>query len=300
MLASKKTDLYLMRKLLALTLTLLVALSNTAFSQNPPSTDIYVFDLKESKRRVKLSNGKNMTDRDGYDNQPFFYATDLIMYSSHIDGQNDIFMLDLNTGEKKNLTNTPESEYSPYLISRTNSFAAVRVEADGAQRLWQFDVEGKQAPNLIFDDIAPVGYHAWAGTDVAMFILGDPVTMLLTNAKERKDQILTSDIERTIKVAGRAFIVQKNEENGKNLYSASGGRSVRLRKVTTLPKDATDWTLTPSGSYITSVGGKVFKIHPQYDSAWSEIADLSEMGIQNITRIAVSRDNTKIALVVDR
>ena len=300
MLALKKTDPYIMRKLLALTLIALVAFSSTAFSQSPPSTDIYVFDLKEAKRRVKLSNGKNMTDRDGYDNQPFFYATDLIMYSSHVDGQNDIFMLDLTTGEKTNLTNTPESEYSPHLITRTNSFAAVRVEADGAQRLWQFDVDRKQAPNLIFDDLAPVGYHAWAGTDVAMFILGDPVTLLLTNAKERKDQILTSNIERTIKAAGRAFIIQKNEESGNNIYSVSGGRSVRLRKITTLPKGATDWTLTPSGSYITSVGSKVFKINPQFDSAWSEIADLSDMGIQNITRIAVSGDNSKIALVADR
>jgi len=276
-----------------------MAFSSIALAQNPPSTDIYVYDLKEQKRRVKLSNGKNVTDRDGYDNQPYFYATDLILYSSFVEGQTDIFMLDLTTGEKTNLTNTPESEYSPYLISRTNSFAAVRVEADGAQRLWQFDIDRKQAPNLIFDDLAPVGYHAWAGTEVALFILGDPVTLVLTNAKERNDRIATSDIGRTIKVSGRNFIFEKKEDNGTNLYSA-GGRTIKLRKITTLPKDATGWTLTPSGSYITSVGAKIFKINPQFDSAWSQIADLSEDGIKTVTRIAVSRDNTKIAFVGDR
>lgn len=288
-----------MRRTLILTLLLSILFGPIAFAQNAPSTDIYVYDMKEQKRRIKFSNGKNVTDRDGYDNQPFFYAADLMMYTSQVDGQTDIFMLDLTSGEKTNLTNTPESEYSPYLISRTNSFAAVRVEADGAQRLWQFDVNQKQAPNLIFDDLAPVGYHAWAGTDVALFILGDPVTLVLTNTKERNDRIATSDIERTIKVSGRNFLFQKNEEDGNHIYSV-GGRTIKLRKLTTLLESATDWTLSPAGSYITSVGSKVFKINPQFDSAWTEVADLSDQGITKITRIAVSADNTKIAFVVDR
>jgi len=288
-----------MRRPLLLILLLTLVFGPAALAQNPPSTDIYVYDLKEQKRRMKLSNAKNVTDRDGYDNQPFFYATDLMMYTASVDGQTDIFMMDLNSGEKTNLTNSPESEYSAYLISRTNSFAAVRVEADGAQRLWQFDVDRKQDPVLIFDDLAPVGYHAWSSTTVAMFILGDPVTLVITDAKERRDRIVTSDIERTIKVTGRSFLIQKNEEKGNNIYSVSG-RTDKLRKITTLPKGATDWTITTAGSYVTSVGSKVFKLSPQFDSAWAEIADLSDLGVNKISRIAVNQDNSKIAFVVDR
>lgn len=281
-----------------LTLTLFAVFSLPA--QNPASTDIYVFNMKEGKRKIKLSDGKNVTDRDGYDNQPFFYATDLLMYTSQLsDGQTDIMMLDLNTGKSTNLTKTPESEYSAHMISRTNTFAAVRVESDGAQRLWAFHVNGEQEPQLIFDDLAPVGYHAWSGTDVAMFILGDPVTLVITNAKERNDRIVASDIGRTLKIQGRNFVIQKNEEDGQNIYLVTG-RSDKLRKITTLPEGASDWTISPGGSYITSVGSKLFKINPEVDSAWTEFMDLSSEGISKVSRIAVSDDNTKIALVADR
>ena len=288
-----------MRNSLLLVLTFLLAFGSTALAQNPPSTDIHVYDLKEAKRRVKLSNGKNMTNRDGYDNQPYFYATDKILYSSFVDGQTDIFMLNLTTGEKTNLTNSSESEYSPYLITRSNSFAAVVVEADGTQRLWKYDIDQEEKPQLVFEDIKPVGYHAWAGTEVGMFILGEPNTLLLTSTKERNDREATTNIGRTIKVSGRNFIFEKAEENGNNLYSA-GGRNIKLRKITTLPRNATAWTITPSGSFVCSVGSKIWKINREFDSQWTEIADLSEDGIQSISRIAVSRDNTKMAFVVNR
>ena len=47
---------------------------------------------------------------------------------------------------------------------------------------------------------------------------GQPVTMLLTNAKERKDRVITSNIGRTLKtVPGeREIAFERREEDGSN------------------------------------------------------------------------------------
>lgn len=78
------------------------------------------------------------------------------------------------------------------------------------------------------------------------------------------------------------------------------GRGDKLRRMTVTPRDANDWAVTPQGTYLVSVGSTIWKINPTFDSAWSKILDLKDLGIENISRIAVSSDNLRLALVVDR
>ena len=268
-------------------------------AQTAPSTDIYVYNVKEQKRRVKLTEGKNVTDRDGYDNQPYFVDANRMLYTSQIKGQTDIMLMNLADGTVKNVTNTPESEYSAHMLARSTNFAVVRVEADNKQRLWSFDLKGEASPKVIFEDIEPVGYHAWAASDVAMFVLGDPITLVLNSTKVPNQRTITEGIGSTIKIQGRNFLVEKEEKGNKHIYRVAG-RTGKLTRVTTLPRDADGWTITPMGSFLATVGSKIWKLHPAYDSAWSELIDLDAEGINKVTRMAVSADNTKIALVVDR
>ena len=288
-----------MKKLIALLLILSSSFSVELLAQTAPSTDIFVFNLFEQKRRVKLSEGKNVTDRDGYDNQPHFIDANQLLYTSQMNGQTDIILMNLTDGTTSNVTNTPESEYSAHMLYRSKSFVVVRVEADNKQRLWKFDLAGKAEPELMFEDIEPVGYQAWAATEVAMFVLGDPVTLVMNSTKTPNKRTITEDIGRTIKTQGRNFIIQKEENGYQRLYRVAG-RSGKLTKVTTLPRDADGWAVTPAGSFLATVGSKVWKLHPAYDSAWKEIADLDSEGINKVTRLSISTDNTKIALVVER
>lgn len=271
-------------------------------AQAPPSTDIYTLDLKEAKRRVKLSNLQNVTDRDGYDNQPFFTRNNELFYTSYqADGQTDIMLLNLADGSSKNITNTPNtSEYSAQTMSRTKDFSVVRVEEDGKQRLWRFSPDGATAPTVMFEEIAPVGYYAWASTEIAMFVLGDPNKLMLSSTKVRNDREVTKNIGRTIKARGRNLMISKPISNGNQEIYSVAGRTDKLRKITTTPKNANDWAVTPQGSFLVSVGSEIWKINPEFDSSWSKIIDLSDQGVTKITRIAVSPDNLKIAIVVDR
>ncbi|GAB5527021.1 MAG: hypothetical protein Roseis2KO_48930 [Roseivirga sp.] len=298
----KNRKYLVMKRFIVFTLLLSIFAGLKMEAQNPPSTDIYVFDLKEVKRRVKITKPWNISNREGYDNQPYFRnANEIFFTASQADGQTDIIHYNLVDSTAKNVTNTPKtSEYSAHMLSRSKSFVVVRVEEDGKQRLWQFPIDGKESPKLMFEELEPVGYHAWASTEVAMFILGDPNSLMLSSTKVRNDRKLEENIGRTLKTRGRNFLFSKKTEKGNQEIFMIAGRGDKVRRMTVTPRDANDWAVTPQGTYLASVGGKIWKINPEFDSAWSEILDLKDLGIENITRIAVSPDNTKLALVVDR
>ncbi|WP_339699321.1 hypothetical protein [uncultured Roseivirga sp.] len=268
----------------------------------PPDTDIFVFNLKEKKGNVTIEKGKNVTERKGYDNQPYFYGEDYMLYTAYDNGQTDIMMLDLLENKKTNLTNSKESEYSAAMVPGFESFAAVRVEEDGTQRLWLFHLNTKKSPQLVFEDIAPVGYHAWSGSNVAMFVLGTPVTLLMANAREPGEKKITDNIGRTLKLIPETtdFAFERTEENGdKNIYRLNSA-TARFELTVKKPENSSDWTITNEGTYVTSVGSKILTFNPKYHKEWNEITDLSAMGLSGITRMAVNENNTKIAIVINR
>ncbi|WP_420386626.1 TolB family protein [Roseivirga sp.] len=268
----------------------------------PPSTDIHVYELKEKKGKVTLSKGRNITDRAGYDNQPSFFNNDYILYtSSQESGQTDIMIYDLYEDKVKNLTGSRDSEYSPTPIPGFNSFAVVRVEADNSQRLWMYHMDGKGAPQLIFDKIQPVGYFAINEKDVLMFVLGEPVTMVLANMEEVDDDIITSNIGRTIRTipGTKDFTFERREDNGSWFIYTLNKTTKEFTKVVEKPEGASDWTITGEGTYITSVGSKLLAFNPKHHSEWQEIEDLGAVGAKGITRMAVSQENDKLALVIN-
>ena len=200
----------------------------SAFAQTPPDTEIFVFNLKEKKGEVSLEKGKNVTNHKGYDSQPYFHGINYMLYTEEEKGQTDIMMIDLLEGKKTNLTDTKESEYSPAMIPGYDSFATIRVEEDGTQRLWQFHLNSKKEPQLIFEDLALVGYHVWSGSDVVMFILGSPVKMIVANTQELNERNITDNIERTLRLipGTKYFAFERKEASGKKII-------YRLDKETT-------------------------------------------------------------------
>jgi hypothetical protein len=161
------------------------ALADTAAAvEAPPGTDIWVADLTRENGALRIGTPRNVTRRPGYDNQPAWTADGGAVLFTRIgaDGQADAFRLDAATGAVRQLTRTAESEYSPTPLPG-GGFSAVRVEADSTQRLWRFAADGGD-PRLVFSEIAPVGYHAWAdASTAALFVLGEPATLRLADAR---------------------------------------------------------------------------------------------------------------------
>src|SRR5437763_14119324 len=164
---------------LALSLTLRAQTPSPSPAATPPSSDIFVVEVKTKLDRktktdeLKFGEPKKITDFTGYNNQPFFLPDGQnLLYTSIRNKQADIYRYDLRTDATTQVTNTPESEYSPMLMPDRKNISVVRVEADGTQRLWRFPLEGG-APSLILENVKPVGYHLWIDDyTLALFVLG--------------------------------------------------------------------------------------------------------------------------------
>ena len=263
-------------------------------------TDIYVGRLSLSGGRLAVTGLKNATNRDGYDNQPSFgpSGTFFLYTSGRSGGQTDIFRYDIAGGTSRPITRTPESEYSPTMMPGGASFSVIRVEADSAQRLWSFGMDGRNA-TLLLEDIMPVGYHAW-GDDrtLALFVLGSPPTLQLADANTGRADVIEERIGRSIhRIPGQRAIsfvhkVAEDEWWIKRL-------DLRTQEVTPLVQTLTgseDYAWTPGGIIVMGRGSVLF----QWDggaAAWSEVADLSSQGVEEITRIAVSPAADWIAIV---
>jgi len=71
------------------------------------------------------------------------------------------------------------------------------VEPDGAQRLWLYPITG-DSPELLYEDILPVGYYDWFEGKAAFFLLGDPNSLIFVRGKGKVDTLAT-DIGRTVR-----------------------------------------------------------------------------------------------------
>jgi Tol biopolymer transport system component len=139
----------------------------------PPSSHIFLAEIRIEKGELKFGQPVKITTNAGYNNQPSFLPDgQAILYTSIRDKQADIYRYDVGSGATNQVTNTPESEYSPTLMPDGKNISVVRVEADGTQRLWKFPLAGGP-PSLILENVKPVGYHWWIDKNtLALFILG--------------------------------------------------------------------------------------------------------------------------------
>src|SRR6266404_7607917 len=186
-----------------------VAFSPTMCSQTPtpsptpapPVTDIFMIDLATTGTgKIKVGQPVKITSWAGYNNQPAFMSDGKsVLYTSIRDKQADIYRFDIGTAATTQVTNTPESEYSPTLMPDGKSISVVRVESDGTQRLWKFPLAGG-APSLVLEKIKPVGYHLWVDDDtLALFVLGKPNTLQLVDLRSGKAEVIAENPGRILR-----------------------------------------------------------------------------------------------------
>ncbi len=279
----------------------LSGLSGPAVGQQ--GTDIFVGRLALNGGRLAVSELKNATDRNGYDNQPSFDPTGaFVLYTSgRTDGQTEIFRYDIAAGSSENVTKTPESEYSPTPMPGGVAFSVIRVEADSAQRLWSFDMDG-QNPKLLLADVMPVGYHAWGNERIlALFVLGAPPTLQLADANTGRASVVEQNIGRSLhRIPGQLAISFVHKISDDEWWIKR--LDLRTQQITPLVQTLSgseDYAWTPSG-YVLMGRGSILYQWNSGAAGWTAVADLSSQGIDGITRIAVSPAGDRVAIVGNR
>lgn len=270
----------------------------------PPATDIRLLPVEvDDEGRWTVLRPVVVTDRDGYDNQPAFEPDGAaLLFTSQRGEQSDVYRYELASGETGRVTDTAESEYSPTPMPGGERFSAVRVEADGTQRLWSFPRGGGE-PQLLLPGIAPVGYHAWLdGETVALFVLGDPITLRLASLASGEARVVAENVGRSLhRIPGEAALsyLDKSTEpwSIRRFDPAEGSTGTLGRSLA----ESEDYAWAPDGSLVMGSGSVLFRGRRRGgEIEWSVLVDLGEEGLGRITRLAVSADGRWLAVVVDR
>ncbi len=295
----------------------------TPTAANAPSTDVYVATLSSTGGTptggvVSVGDVTNITNRDGYDNQPAFEpgGQTLLYTSARNRTQTDIYRHDVRSGATRQVTQTLSSEFSATPLPSGDGFSSIH-ESAAAQQLWRFDNDGTSRGGIL-DGVQPVGYHAWADENmVVMFVLGGdgtPATLQLGDLRTGETEVLAENPGRSLhKIPGRravSFVRKIDQDNWWiEAYDLDTGEFTRL--LPTLP-GREDYAWMPDGSIIMGDGSKLFQARPGggalvssgdgrlMTNAWTEIADLTDAGVTSITRLAINDTGTHIAIVGSR
>ena len=272
----------------------------TPTAAGAPSTDIWVGRLdRGADGTLSLRDLVNATDRDGYDNQPSFDpAGTAIYYTAGVDAtQTETFRYRLDDGVVERVTHSSDaSEFSPTMIPGQDAFSAIH-EVRGLQYLWRYGTDGSEL-GPIFATVEPVGYHAWADDrTAAMFVLGDPPTLQVGDALSGDVRTVAENPGRSIhRIPGTAEIsfvrkVADDEWWIERLDPATGATAPIAQ---TLP-GREDYAWTPTGEILMGDGTSLHAWTA--DAGWTEVAAVERDDAGDISRLAISPDGSRIAIV---
>ena len=281
----------------------MLLLCNLMIAQEP--TEIYLFDLKEQENTITIENPVNISNNDGYDNQPSFTEDGLgILFTSFRDGQSDISKYFVDENYRVWLTNTEESEFSPMPFpGKKKYFTCVRLNQDETQYIYKYNFK-KKPPELLIPDLK-VGYYMWFNEKtIISFVIGDVETLQVTNFKYNIRYPIQSNIGRSLKKIPESAGLGKGlvsyislDHEVPEIYSIDPLNSTTKYITDALP-GSQDIAWTAKGTLLMGKGGKIYKFHPGKDKDWQPVIIESEFPFEGISRLVISPDGSRLAVVV--
>jgi len=265
-----------------------------------PETDIFICDMKVKDGKYEFSDPENISHRKGYDNQPYFMpdGKSLLYVAVPDTTQADIFSYDFKSKKITALTSTKESEYSPMLTPDGNDISVVRVDSDNGQRFYKFPTKDKSAATVIHGTDS-IGYYCWLNPgSLAMFILGNAMTLQVLDVRKNVRTLIASDVGRCMKLSNdqkKLLFVIKQNENEWSIFEMDIATMEKKMVVKTLP-GSEDYAVLKDGSLIMGSKGKLYRYDPKTGGEWNEIADFSS-GLGDFYRISVNAQGNRIAMV---
>ena len=282
------------------------------YSSAQNGTEIYLFDLKSDKGQVILSNGTNITNHKGYDNQPFFHPTQpLIYYASSDDtasiDSSDIKIYNYQTKQTTRFTNTVDREFSPTVTPDGQFISCILQRKNGDQDLVKYPIGGGK-PKVLINHLK-IGYHAWASDNsLFLFVLDDSTHFSLHyyQLTNDMDTVIAENVGRGLnKIPGQNAMsfVQRISDTLSVLKKYDLSTAAVSNIVYTVKgKDQLTWL--KNNTILMSDGKQIFyhKVDPYIefkDKKWKPVTMIGTIPkLKSITRLATNADNTKLAVVV--
>jgi hypothetical protein len=274
-------------------------IASSAFAQ--PATDIILADLELQKDKIIIRHAKNITARPGYDNQPFFHPDGASLYfvSADDSARTDIYSYDIQIQGTRRITHTRDKEYSPTVTPDKNFISCILQNDAGAQHLVKYSLQGHNPLVLIDDKI--VGYHAWANAEnVLVFTLPQPFKLELVDVARKTSVTITDSIGRSLhRIPGteKLSFLKKVKEGAYEIHSLDANSKTTQLLIKAPGSKEYDMAWTPDGRILVSDGSQLLFAKPGADDTWRS-ANIEKPFEKNVTRIAISSDGKKIALVI--
>ncbi len=280
--------------------TLFFLTATALFAQT--NTEVYLLDVKTVDRKTELVNPRNISNNEGYDNQPSFYDGETLLFSSTRNGQTDIARYDIKADSLSWITDTPQgSEYSPLKIPGRNSISAIRLDTTGLQRLYEYSVWDGSSTELLKN--LKVGYHVWHDKHrIVLTVLEDSgmnlVAYDLTDGSHRTIQKNVGRSLHKIPNSNRVSFISKDSDPWeiRSLDPVTGD----VKKITDMYENTDDMCWLSDGTIIAADNQVLVQIDPKNQKEWGRFLRLEKKEISNISRIAVSPNGKYLALVFEQ
>lgn len=263
-----------------------------------PNTDVWLFSIETPKKIQTLTKPLNLTNREGYDNQPSFSADEKKIYyvSVREDNQADIYYYDLKTKKNIQFTKTAESEYSPTLVDHGKQIASVVVESDSAQRIHFINaLNGTEESKFDFDS---VGYFNFLNADTTVYYkLSEPHSLRYYVKNTGEDKWLANSPIRGFKTINRHTLIYGLKDSTKVTFYKYDFLLHKAIKYCEYPSLNEDIIWHETLGLLKSEDAQLLQFDEKTQE-WKLLYDLSAFGIKKITRFTFDSKN-KYLLVVN-
>lgn len=283
-------------------LLLLLALTTTLFTFAQVNTEVFVFDIRPAYEGLQLLNARNVSNNPGYDNQPSFISNERLVFAGDNDGQTDISEYNLATKLQKWVNQeTKGGEYSPQKFPSSDDLAAVRLDPNGKQRLYRYNSKTGQSSEIVPD--LQVAYFAfYDDSKMLATVLDDEyMSLVMIDLPNKKADTLFYKAGRSLQKVPKTRAMSYtlvNEEGNLDLYLLDMD-SYESFFVTELPIGIQDFVWINDTQVLVGSGSNLFMYDTLGGLEWNGVASLGEYGIKNISRMAISPDGKKLAVVAE-
>jgi len=178
------------------------------------------------------------------------------------------------------------------------NISVVMVEKDSAQRLWKFPLTGGE-PTCIMKKVDSIGYHCWINKDsIAVFVLTKPsFTLQIVNINSQKIKVIADSIGRCMRMRDGNLWYTTKAGHFNNVYEYS------LKSKTPYIKgmiESEDYCFYGKYEIWSLSDNSIVSGYMNSKAGATEIVNLEKFGIIKPTRITISPDGKKLAVVSNK